>query len=107
MDQGNRERPFAHGGRDSFDGLGTYVARHEDARNAGFQQVRVTLQVPGRWPVATSRQTRTGDHEAAGISHQRRRQPVRQRRRANEDEQVAGIYYFLATVMIDKVTHCK
>ena len=55
MDQGDGECPFAHRGCDPLDGLGADIARHEDTRNAGLQQVRVTLQIPGRRPVATGR----------------------------------------------------
>ena len=46
MDQGHRECPFAYCGSNPLDGLGAYVARYEDTWNAGFQQVRVALQIP-------------------------------------------------------------
>ena len=45
MDQGNRERPFAHGGRDSLDGCAPHVTDREDARHRRF--VLPTLPAAG------------------------------------------------------------
>ena len=65
MDQGDGECPFADCRGHSLDRLRADITGHEDTRNAGLQQVRVTFQIPGCWPMATDRQVRAGHHETA------------------------------------------
>ena len=53
MDQSDSECPFADRGGYSLYRLSADITGHEDARNARLQEIRVTLQIPGRRPLAT------------------------------------------------------
>ena len=70
---------------------GADVAGHEHPGDAGLQQVRVAVQVPARRALAAADQVGPGDHEAAAVADERVGQPVGQRGRADEDEQVPGV----------------
>ena len=87
---------FTHGGGTTLDRSMTDVACDEDAGDAGLQQVRVAIQLPG---VSGFFEVRAGEEEAFIVAGEAAGEPVGAGFGADEDEDgggVAGLLLILA-----------
>jgi len=80
----DRDRSLSHGGSDALDRSVPDVTGRKDTWDAGFERERPSFQRPfGREIVA-------GEQEPVGVSCDVRRQPLRLRTGADQDEQGVG-----------------
>ena len=90
---GHRALPHRRG--DPLGRLGPHVADREHAGDAALQVVRRPVERPLVFFLVD---VRAGQHEAAAVACHDAVEPGGPGRRANEDEQLAGIHYFCAAL---------
>src|SRR6266481_7893103 len=64
-----------------------HIAYDKNSRHVGFQQARIAIERPGRWPLPVAEKVRTGKNEAALVAINRSAKPFRAWLRADENEQ--------------------
>ena len=77
MNEGDRDRSLADGGRDALDVAAAHVADRKDARTTRFEQIRRPGQRPPRCRQIVLRQLRTGLDESLVVERDAPFEPAR------------------------------
>src|SRR5262252_1297876 len=100
MQELDRHRSLADGGRNPLDGVGTHVASREHAGDAGLEVVGIAVERPAPWSLPVAQQVRSGEDEASRVTRDHAFEPFGARLGADEDEEVAGPNRLLRTGLV-------